>query len=124
MTLEVNHDMLADPQTVTINAVAKVMPRVEQEGKSALYQLADNTFKLKVSHQPAKDRVRSMVRLDQRLVVPDPLTSVNDFEDAGIYIVLDRPLAGFSLAQLEYMRAGIFALCDATFFAKLYGQES
>jgi hypothetical protein len=124
LTLEVNHVMFTDPQTVTINAAAKVMPRVEQVGKSALYQLADETFKLRISHQPARDRVRSMVRLDQGLVVENPLTEVNDLETAGIYVVLDRPLQGFTLAQLEYMRAGLFTLCDATFFAKLFGQES
>lgn len=116
--------MFTDPQTVTINAVAKVMPRVEQAGKTSLYQLADETFKLRISHQPAKNRVRSMVRLDQRIVATDPLTSVDDYADAGIYVVCDRPLIGHSLAQLEYMRAGLFTLCDATFFAKLFGQES
>jgi hypothetical protein len=116
--------MFTDPQTITINAVAKTMPCVERVGKSALYQLADESFKFRISHQPAKDRVRSMARLDQGLVVENPLTEVNDLETAGIYIVLDRPLQGFTLAQLEYMRAGLFAHVDATFFAKLFGQES
>jgi len=117
--------MFSDPQTITVNAVAQVLPRVENNGKVSLYQKNDLTFTLKISHQnQGSNRIRSMVRVDQRSVVPDPLTTVNDYETMSVYIVIDRPLAGFSMAQTEQLVAGLKTFLDNTAVDKLYGQES
>jgi hypothetical protein len=117
--------MFSDPQTVTVNSVAKVMPRVSQQGTSSTYQLNDETFKLTVSHAKAgKDRIRSVVRIDQRAVVPDPLTSVNDYETLSFYVVIDRPSAGFTSTQVAQLVAGLEAWLDSTAVGKLFGQES
>jgi hypothetical protein len=117
--------MFSDPQTVTVNAVAKVMPRVSQQGTSSVYKLSDETFTLSVSHQKAgKDRVRSVVRVDQKAVVPDPLTSVNDYEILSFYMVIDRPSAGFTDTQVNYLVQGLKTWLDATAVGKLFGQES
>lgn len=115
----------ADPVTVTVNAVAKVMARVISSGKSATYQLADETFKLTVSHTITKDgRVRSMIRLDQRAIVADPLSTENEYKTLSSYYVIDRPDYGFTLAQVQQHTAGLFAWLDATAIGKIYGQES
>jgi len=116
--------MFADPQTVTVNAVAKVMARVLSDGKSAVYQLADQSFTLKISHLLSKGRIRSMMRVDQRAIVPDPLTAVNDYETLGVYLVIDRPEVGFTQTQVEQLIAGIETWLDSTSIGKLYGQES
>jgi hypothetical protein len=113
-----------DPQVVTVNAVAKSMPRVKTDGFSAVYQFVDETFKLTISHQKSNQRVRSMVRIDQRAIVPDPLTSVNDFETLAFYCVVDRPEVGFTIAQVQQLVAGLQAWLDSTAVAKLYGNES
>lgn len=116
--------MFADPQTVTVNAVAKVMPRVLVDGKSATYQLADQSFTLRISHLLSNQRVRSMVRIDQRAVVADPLTAVNDYETLSFYVVVDRPEVGFTSTQLDQLIAGLKTWLDATAIGKVYGQES
>lgn len=116
--------MFADPQTVTVNAVAKVMPRILMEGLKSTYQLADQTFKFVVSHTVSNQRVRSMVRIDQRAIVADPLTAETDYETLGIYLVIDRPEYGFSSTQVEQLIAGLKTWLDATSIGKLYGQES
>jgi len=116
--------MLTDPQIVTVNAVAKSMPRVLMDGQSATYQNSDETFKLKVSHQKSNTRVRSMVRIDQRAIVPDPLTSVNDWETLGFYFVIDRPEVGFSSTQVDQLITGLKTWLDSTMIGKLFGQES
>lgn len=116
--------MFSDPQTITVNAVAKVLPRVLVEGRKAVYQLADQTYTLTISHQPTKERTRSLYRVDLRAVVADPLTSANDYEDASFQIVLDRPLAGFSLVTLQQLWTGIKTHMDDALIAKLFGQES
>lgn len=116
--------MFTDPQTITVNAVAKVMPRIASVGQKSTYQINDQTFTLNLSHVVQKDRVRSMARVDQKAIVPDPLTSVNDWETLSIYLVIDRPLAGFSATQVDQLIAGFKTWLDTTATGKLYGQES
>lgn len=117
--------MFADPQTVTVNAVAQVMPRVTIEGKKSLYQKADGTFQLTISHQNVSgDRIRSMVRIDQKAIVPDPLTSVNDYETLSFYVVVDRPFQGFTSTQTDQLIAGLKTWLDSTAIGKIFGQES
>lgn len=116
--------MFTDPQVVTVNAVAKSMPRVSSVGTKSTYSTNDSTFTLNISHTPTKDRIRSMSRVDQKAIVPDPLTAVNDWETLSVYLVVDRPAAGFSAIQLEQLIVGFKTWLDNTVIAKLYGQES
>lgn len=100
------------------------MPLVETKGRSGSYEKSDGTFAFKISHTPAKDRVRSMARIDQKAIVPDPLTSVNDYETLSFYCVVDRPLAGFTVTQVEQLITGFKTWLDSTAIGKLFGQES
>jgi hypothetical protein len=36
-----------------------------------------------------------MIRVDQRVVAADPLTSVNEYKSLGVYLVIDEPEYGF-----------------------------
>jgi hypothetical protein len=117
--------MFTDPQTLTVNSVAKTMPRIEQNGTSSTYQMADQTFTFKISHQAVSgNRVRSMVRTDQRAIVPDPLTSVNDYENLAVYLVIDRPLAGFTATQVDQLVQAMKAWLTTTAVTSLFGRES
>lgn len=116
--------MFTDPQVVTINAVAQSMPRIKVDGLSAIYAKNDETVKLTISHQKSNKRLRSMARIDQRAIVTDPLTSVNDYETLTFYLVIDRPEVGFSAVQVEQLIAGLKTWLDSTTIGKLYGQES
>jgi hypothetical protein len=117
--------MLTDPQVVTINAVAKSMARILIDGKGkTTYQNSDGTFKLSVSHLHSGKRIRTMARLDQRAIVADPLTSVNDYETLTSYYVIDRPEVGFSVTQVQQQIAGFNVWLDATMVSKLYGEEA
>lgn len=116
--------MFADPQTITVNAVAQVMARTLIAGTSSVYEKNDGTFKLTISHQISKGRVRSMARLDQKAIVPDPLTAVNDYETLSFYCVIDRPEAGFSSAQSEQLITGVKTWLTSTVMGQLYGRES
>lgn len=116
--------MFADPQSVTVNAVARSMPRISTKDLSATYSKDDETFKLTISHQKSGKRIRSMVRIDQRAIVPDPLTSVNDYETLSFYFVIDRPEVGFSATEVNYLVQGLVTWLDATAVGKLVGQQS
>lgn len=115
-----------DPQSVTVNSVAQSMPRIQlmDNGTKAIYQKADGTYKLTISHKSlGKDRVNSMVRIDQLAIVPDPLTSVNDYETLSFWVVIDRPLAGFTQTQVEQLIAGMKTWLDSTNIGRVFGRE-
>jgi len=116
--------MFSDPQVITVNSVAISMPRIASVGQKSTYQSNDLVLALNISHVLAKDRIRSMARVDWKLVVPDPLTAVNDYETLSYYSVIDRPLAGFSSAQCTQLITGYKTWLDSTVMGKLYGQES
>lgn len=120
--------MLADPQVITVNAVAKSMPRILTEAQHSLYQLADQTFALDVRHRgikrDGKSRTISTAAFSQRAVVADPLTSVNDFEDVRVSVQIDRPDAGFTSTQIDQMVAGFKTWLDSAMVGKLFGRES
>jgi hypothetical protein len=48
--------MLTDPQTITVNAVAKVMPRIKEQNGSSMYRLRSTTdcIELSIKHSDGK----------------------------------------------------------------------
>lgn len=123
---------LADPQVVTVNSVAKSMPRLASVTNGPLtvttYQKDDSTFTLEVKHlsltKDKKKRVRSTATFVQRAIVPDPLTAQNDYETCSISFQFERPEAGFTSAQVTDMVTGLKTWFDSTMVGKMYGRES
>lgn len=95
--------MLSSPQSVTINTVATNLNLVLNEGLASTYRSNDGTLELKVSHQESKTRTRRMARLDQTQVASDPLTAVNAYQKAGVYLVIDEPEFGFDTDEIKYL---------------------
>lgn len=119
--------MYTDPQSVTINGSAVSMPRVAIGDMNATYRSADELVQLRISHRKNKGRVRRMVRLDQTIVATDPLTAAQDYQSAGVYLVVDEPQVGFSDAQLQYLVTALETWLTANTNAnttKLLGSES
>lgn len=122
--------MFADPITVTINAVAKVMPRIKtdtsQPGRvETVYQTADGLWTLTITHQTTRaGRIRSRARLDQRAIVTNPLDSSNDWDSITYEKIIDRPEFGFSMVQTEQLVSGFDAWSTTSVVDKLYGKES
>jgi len=114
---------LADPQTLTVDSTPYTLNRVKSDGYRSEYASDDEAFKLTVSHQESKDRTRRMIRVDNRVVAADPLTSVNEYKSLGVYIVIDEPEYGFEDADIEDITAGLFALADSTFLGKVLSNQ-
>lgn len=114
---------LSDPQTVTINTVDSTCARIKSDGFKSIYATSDEAVKLTVSHQEAKNRTRRMVRLDQRVVAADPLTSVNEYKSAGIYVVIDEPEYGFTDTELDYLVQALTAWLSTANVTKILGNE-
>jgi len=117
--------MFTDPTSITENGVAISLPRISQEGLSATYKSADQNYTFLISHQPTKgSRLRHMVRVDKRAIVPDPLTAVNDYETLGVYLVIDRPEVGFSATQVDYLVQALKGFLTTANVTKVFSQES
>lgn len=116
----------ADPQVITVNTVPKSMARVQTgPGQSSLYQMPDETFKLLISHQSAKNGdTRSLLRYDQRALAVDPISSENVYKTLGIQIVFIKPEYGFTQTQLEQFWAAVEAHIDNAMIGKIFGGES
>lgn len=98
---------LADPQTITVNTVAQTLNRTIPGTTNSVYTTDDEAFTFKVSHQESKGRTRRMIRVDQRVVAADPLTSVNEYKSLGVYLVIDEPEYGFTDAEIDYVVQGL-----------------
>lgn len=120
--------MLADPQSITVNSVAKSMPKVQSDGQHSIYSMADQSFQLDIRHTnrkvDKKDRVRSLVTFTQTAAVTDPITSVVDSDFLAFSVQIDRPVFGFTSLQVQQLVAGFNAWLTSTNVDKLYGRES
>lgn len=95
--------MLADPQSVTINAVANSLPAIGRGVNTSSYQKDDGNVKLTVSHAYGR-RTRRNVRIDFRKIAPDPLISSQNIEfSMSAYLVVDLPPTGFTNAEAKYI---------------------
>lgn len=99
----------SSPQTVTVDTVANTLHRTQSEPSSSTYVNADGSLTMKVSHQKGKSRTRRMVRIDQRLVVADPLTGLSAYQTIGAYFVIDEPNTGIDDDSVTDLVTGLQA---------------
>lgn len=99
----------ADPQTITVNTVAKTLNRIKSDGYRSEYSASDEAFKMTISHQESKGRTRRMVRIDNRVVATDPLTSESEYKNLGVYAVIDEPEYGFDDADIDHVVQALIA---------------
>ncbi len=104
----------ADPQTVTINAIANTLPRTSSGVNSGTFSKDDGTIKLSVSSAYGK-RTRRTVRVDHQKYAADPLvSSTNVLRSMSAYIVVDVPIQGYTIAEQKQIADGLIAWLSAT----------
>lgn len=108
----------ADPQSVTINAVANSLPRISSGPNTGAFQKDDTTVKLSVSHQYGT-RTRRQLRLDHAKIAPDVFTSDNTKYSMSAYLVVDVPSTGYSVAEQKQIVDALTAYLTASSGAKV-----
>jgi hypothetical protein len=120
--------MLTDPQSITVNTVAKSMPKVQDDGQHSVYAMADGSFKLDIRHTSRKvdklGRTRSLATFTQTASVTDAITGLSRLDTLVFSVQIDRPDSGFSSTQVQQLVAGFNAWLTSTIVDKLYGRES
>jgi hypothetical protein len=116
--------MFADPQSITVNAVAQQLPAVERNGTSSKYQKDDRSMALTISHQYGK-RNRFTVRIDAQKTAPDPLVaSNNQIYSSSAYLVIDAPTVGYTNAELRDVAVALSAWATSANLLKVLGGET
>lgn len=117
--------MFTEPQSVTVNAVAKSLPRVAFGDRSGVFENTTEGLALRVSHVSGK-RGRKTIRLDSTKTAADPLLDgVSRQYSMSSYLVIDHPLVGFSAAEVGHIAQALVDWCDvAGNLTKVIGGES
>jgi len=116
--------MFADPQSVTVNAVAQSLPATARNGTSSEYTKDDGAYKLTIGHQYG-NRQRFTVRLDTNKIAADPLSSANNQRySASVYLVMDRPNVGYTNAEIRDIAVALSAWATSANLLKVLGGET
>jgi hypothetical protein len=119
--------VFSDPTSITIDSVAKSLPRVSVGNMTAAYRSADGSLELSIAHS-ANKRERSVVKVVSNKVGTDPFdTSRQRSYTAQAYTVIDAPLngVGYTDAELEDVVLALVDFLKAPgTIAKLLGKES
>lgn len=121
--------MFPDPQSLTLAGSSISLARVKTTSNgaetSSVYQNADESLVLTITHKrTTKGRIRTEIRQDWKKIVTNPLDSTNDYDSTSVYTVIDRPLYGFSITDIDNLVITQKGWMTTTNVTKLYGQES
>lgn len=118
---------LSDPQTVTVNSVAKTLQRVSSGDYTGTFADVADGLTLRVSHTLGR-RNRSTVRLEIAKISADPLVpSTNAPYSMTAYLVIDTPPQGFTTTeQTNNLKALVDWFSASTYanVAKVVNRES
>lgn len=117
----------ADPQSVTINAIATSLPRTSMGTNSGAFASNDGLLKLSASHAYGK-RIRHNIRLDHSKIAPDVFNAdVNIRQSMSAYLVIDVPTTGYTVTEAKQIVDGLIGKLTASSGAaltQLLGGES
>lgn len=116
--------MFADPQSVTVNAVAVSLPKIAGVGQKSTYRSATGEWELTISHDE-KSRHRRVMALTQKIVAADPfLSDVNRTYTQTWTLVGNIPPVGFTAAQQDYAAQALVDFASDATIDKLIAGES
>jgi hypothetical protein len=120
--------MFADPQSVTINAVANSLPRTSSGVNNGAFTKDDGLVGLSISHQKSGKKTRRLIRLNHAKIAADPLLAgVNVKASMAAYLVVEVPETGYTVVEAKQVVDGLTAYLTASSGAnvtKLLGGES
>jgi hypothetical protein len=104
----------ADPQSITINAIAQTLPRTSSGVSNGVFTKDDGTVRLSVAYSSGK-RTRHTARIDFSKIAPNPLISAQNIKySMSTYLVVDVPDTGFTIAEQKQIVDALTAYLTAT----------
>jgi hypothetical protein len=100
---------LSDPQSIDPGSGAVSLPRIATSGRESIYTSADGLLTVSASTTAGK-RKRTVFRVDAKKIAADPFKPADNVElSQSIYIVCDRPIAGFTNKETLELLEGLIA---------------
>ncbi len=110
---------LADPQSVTVNAIAKSLPRTTE----GVYRTADRKYQLTISNSVGS-RYRTLAKLQFDDTVANPLVPAQNMPvSTSVHIVIDAPKQGSDTTITGYVANALVAWLTPANVAKLITGE-
>lgn len=110
---------LADPQSVTINAVPYTLARTGSGDSTGSFASSDGLVKLTIGSTNGK-RNRHTLRLTQDKIASDPLLAGQSIPvSMSVYIVADVPTVGFSQTEQKQLVDAFTAYLTASSGARV-----
>lgn len=110
----------ADPQSVTINAVANSLARTGLSLNQGLFLKDDGLVGLVIGQNVGPKRIRRSLRLNHAKIAADPfVTGVNNKYSMSAYLVVDLPVVGYTVAEAKQVVDGLTAYLTASSGAKV-----
>ncbi|DAD52033.1 coat protein [ssRNA phage Gerhypos.4_23] len=121
---------LTDPQKFKEVAGSEVTaPRVSSGDFKSIYETSDGLNVLTVSTSESNsNRKRHLVRIDVSKLATNPFEETKkQTVSMSVYMVIDRPVAGFTVAEAKKLVEGLVGLLSASTYSlteKVLGSES
>ncbi|DAD50455.1 TPA_asm: coat protein [ssRNA phage Gerhypos.4_21] len=121
---------LTDPQKYKEVAGTEVTaPRVSSGDFKSIYETSDGLNKLTISTSTSNSsRKRHLVRVDVSKLATNPYEETKKQSiSMSVYLVIDRPEAGFTVAECKKLVEGLVGLLSASTYSlteKVLGGES
>lgn len=114
----------ADPQSVTVNAVAKSLPRTGSSLNEGSFVASDREYSLTIKHSYGS-RMRHLAQLKRDAIVSNPLVPDQNYAvTSHAHIVIDAPRNGLSATEIGYIANAIVAWATPANIAKLVSGEN
>jgi hypothetical protein len=109
----------ADPQSVTINAVAQTLARTSSDHNAGTFKKDDGLVGMNISHSYGKP-TRRLIRLDHAKIAADPLLAgVNAKFSMSVQLVVDAPTVGYTVAEAKQIVDALTGYLTASSGAKV-----
>jgi len=108
--------MLADPQTITVNAVPIAMPRVSEGpgGGPADYMSADGVSDLRTTQSSTAKQKRHSVAFKMAKIAADPISGLNSRVFTTVSVNVSRPVDGFTVTEIKDQLVGLLTWLTAS----------
>lgn len=118
--------MYADPQSVTVNAVAVSLPRTGSSLSEGTFKSADSTVNMVITHRStSKGRLQHRVQLRKDVVVPSIYNPAQSAPQSySVAIVIDNPSVGVATIDIAYIARALVAWASNANLDKLLSSES
>lgn len=109
----------ADPQTITVNAVAQVLARSYDKSGQGKFTSPDGAYVLEILPSNGKTKVRTL-RLRNTKVTSDPLVSTTNVRVSDLISVnIIQPLDGYTVDEIVKQFVGLTTWLTASTNANL-----